>query len=118
VISAKFIDKEVICSIIYFVHLFFTDVLAWRRRQHHHHHHLGLLRFRILTSEFMNLFLDICRTPWTGDQPDARPQGNATHKNADTSIHGPSGIRTHDTNVRAAEDSTCLRSHSHWDRHL
>jgi hypothetical protein len=47
------------------------------------------------------LFLNpktVCRTPWTGDQPVARPLINA-------SIHDLSGIRTHYSNVRASEDS-------------
>jgi len=47
----------------------------------------GLLRFRILTSELMNLFGHFGRTPWTGDQTDAKPlstQKNTTQKNADT----------------------------------
>jgi hypothetical protein len=33
-----------------------------------------------------------------------------------THIHAPSRIRTCDPNVRAAEDSTCLRLRGHWDR--
>jgi hypothetical protein len=32
-----------------------------------------------------------------------------------TYIHASSGIRTHDPRVRAAEDSTCLRSLGRWD---
>jgi hypothetical protein len=59
------------------------------------------------------------RTPWTGDQPDARPlptQDNTTKKNAETHIHAPIGIRTHNPSVPTAEDSTCLRRRGHWDR--
>jgi hypothetical protein len=67
----------------------------------------------------MNLFRTFGRTPWTGDQPDARPlptQDNTTQKNADTHIHASSGIRNHDPSFRAVEDSTCLRLRGHWDR--
>jgi hypothetical protein len=31
------------------------------------------------------------------------------HRTTQTNIHAPSRIRTYDPNVRAAEDSTCLR---------
>jgi hypothetical protein len=46
-----------------------------------------LFRFRILTSESYESVWTFSRTPWTGDQPDARPlptQDNTTQKNADT----------------------------------
>jgi hypothetical protein len=47
------------------------------------------------------------RTPWTGDQPVARPL--LTHRTAHTAeIHASSGIRTHDPSVRAGEDGSCL----------
>jgi hypothetical protein len=49
------------------------------------------------------------RTPWTGDQPLARPlptQDNTTHKHADT----------HPCPEQVV-DSTCLRPLGHWDRH-
>jgi hypothetical protein len=61
------------------------------------------------------------RTPWTGDQPDARPlptQDNTTQKKTRTHTHSPSRIRSCDPNVRTAEDSTCLRPRGHWDRLL
>jgi hypothetical protein len=55
------------------------------------------------------------RTPWTGDQPVARPL--LTHRiNAD--IHVSSKIWIHYPSVRASEDSSCLRPHGHCDRHL
>jgi hypothetical protein len=38
------------------------------------------------------------------------------HRKTRTNIHASSGYRTHDLSGRAAEDSTCLRPHSHWDR--
>jgi hypothetical protein len=70
----------------------------------------------------MILFWTLGRTPWMGDQPDARPlpiQDSTTQKDADTHIHALSGIRTHDSTVRAVEDSTCLRPRGHWDwQHL
>jgi hypothetical protein len=53
-------------------------------------------------------------TPWTGDQPVARPQ--PTHRTAQTQnkrthtyIHASSGNGTHDPSVRAGENSSCLR---------
>jgi hypothetical protein len=57
------------------------------------------------------------RTPWTGDQPVARPL--PTHDNTNTinaDIHALNGIGTHDPNVRASEDSSCLRPRGHCDR--
>jgi hypothetical protein len=47
----------------------------------------GLFRIKILTSEIYESVWKFGRTPWTGDQPDARPlstQDNKTQKNADT----------------------------------
>jgi hypothetical protein len=38
------------------------------------------------------------------------------HRNTQTHIHAPRRIRTCDPNVRAAEESTCLRPRGHWDR--
>jgi hypothetical protein len=72
-------------------------------------------------------FLILCtggRTPWTGNQPVARPL--ATHRTTQRQnkrtkyrhIHASSGIRTHDYSVRASEDSSCLRPRGHCDRHL
>jgi hypothetical protein len=40
------------------------------------------------------------------------------HRKTQTHIHAPSRIQTCDLNVRAAEDSTCLRPLGHWDRHV
>jgi hypothetical protein len=58
------------------------------------------------------------RTPWTGDQPVARPlpthRTTQTQKKAqNTDIHVLSGIRTHDPSVRASEGSSCLRLRGH-----
>jgi hypothetical protein len=58
-------------------------------------------------------FLNQCtvgRTPWTGDQPVARPL--PTHRTTQTQnkridIHASSGIRTEDTSVWAGEDNSC-----------
>jgi hypothetical protein len=65
---------------------------------------------------FLILYI-VGRTPWTGDQPVARPL--PTHRinarNAD--IHALSGMGTHDPSVRADEDSSCLRPRGHGDRH-
>jgi hypothetical protein len=38
--------------------------------------------------------------------------------NPQTDIHALNGIRTHDPSVRASEDSSCLRSRGHRDRHF
>jgi hypothetical protein len=62
------------------------------------------------------------RTPWTSDQPVARPQ--PTHRTTQTqnkrihtpNIHALSGIRTHDPNVRASEDGSYLSLRGHRDR--
>jgi hypothetical protein len=53
------------------------------------------------------------RTPWTGDQPFARslPTHRVNAHNID--IHALSGIRTHDSSVRASEDISCLK----WPGH-
>jgi hypothetical protein len=52
------------------------------------------------------------RTPWTGDQPVARPipaNNNTNTINAqNTDIHVLSGIRTHDPSVRAGEEVYAL----------
>jgi hypothetical protein len=76
-----------------------------------------LFRFRIWLLKLMNLFWTFGRTPWTGDQPYARPlptQDNTTKKKRG---HASSGNRTHDPSVRAVEDSACLRQRGHWGRH-
>jgi hypothetical protein len=64
--------------------------------------------------QFCNHFTD-GRTPWTSDQPDAKPLPK--HRTTETqtkrihtsNIHALSGIRTYDSNVRESEDSSCLR---------
>jgi hypothetical protein len=71
------------------------------------------------------------RTPWTGDQPVARPlsthrttqtQNKRTHTYTQTHTHthrhALSGIRTHGPSVRASEDSSCLRPRCDCDRHF
>jgi hypothetical protein len=63
------------------------------------------------------------RIPWTSDQPIERPlpkprttrtQNKGIHT---PNIHASSGIRTHEPNVRAREDSSCLRLRGYCDRH-
>jgi hypothetical protein len=63
---------------------------------------------------FRNLFYTDGRTPWTSDQPVARPL--PTHSTTYTNIHALSGIRTHDPRVRASEDSSYLRPRGHCSR--
>jgi hypothetical protein len=43
-------------------------------------------------------------------------EDNKKELNAHTDIHALSGIRTHDPNVRASEDSSCLRPRDHRSR--
>jgi hypothetical protein len=71
--------------------------------------------------QFHDYFTD-GRTPWTSDQLVARPlpkhrtiqtQNKQIHK---PNIHALSGIRTHDSSVRASEDSSCLRTRGYYDR--
>jgi hypothetical protein len=64
------------------------------------------------------IFYTVGRTPWTGDQPVARPL--PTHRTTQreytyTDIHASSGIRTHHPNVLASEDGSCLRHLGHCD---
>jgi len=42
--------------------------------------------------------------------------GTTQHRKTQANIHAPSRIRTYDPNVRAAEESTCLRPCGHWDQ--
>jgi hypothetical protein len=69
--------------------------------------------------QFRNLIYTNGRTPWTRDQPVARPlptQRTTHRKNAHTDIQVLSGIRIHDPTVRASEDSSSLRPRGHCDR--
>jgi hypothetical protein len=63
--------------------------------------------------QFRNHFYKDGRTPWTSDQPFARPLPKPEqHKHrikAYAYIHALSEIRTHDPSVRASEDSSRLR---------
>jgi hypothetical protein len=43
-------------------------------------------------------------------------EDNATQKNADSHIHAPNRIRTHNPSFRTVEDSTCLTLRGRWDR--
>jgi hypothetical protein len=68
--------------------------------------------------QFRNHFFTDGRIPWTGDQLNARSlylntDAEQTHKH--TKHHALSGIRTHDTSVRASEDSSCLRAGGYYD---
>ncbi|KDR23024.1 hypothetical protein L798_02179 [Zootermopsis nevadensis] len=58
------------------------------------------------------------RTPWTRDQPIARPlpvHRTAQHRKTRTNIHGLSGIRTHGRSDQAAQG--LLRPRGHCDPH-
>jgi hypothetical protein len=64
---------------------------------------------------FVIFFYTDGRTPWTSDQPVARPL--PAHRTAQTQISMPlSGIRTHAPSVRASEDISCLTLPGHCDR--
>jgi hypothetical protein len=66
----------------------------------------------LAASQFLNQYT-VGRTPWTGDQPVPRPL--PTHRttqtqNKRTQTSMPcSRFRTHESRVRASEDSSCLR---------
>jgi hypothetical protein len=62
--------------------------------------------------QFLNIFYTVGKMPWMSDQSVARPL--PTHRTTETQnkyTHIPalSGNRTHDSNVRASEDSSWLR---------
>jgi hypothetical protein len=67
------------------------------------------------------IFFTDGRTPWTSDQPAARPLPK--HRTTQTqnkrihtaNIHTLSGIRTHDPSIRASEDSSYLRPRGYCD---
>jgi hypothetical protein len=97
--------------------------MKWCDTRRHHHlsriRPLGLFPFRTYFSENYESIWKIGRTPWTGDEPNARPiptQRTTQHRKTLTHIRASSGIRTHDPCVRTAENSTCLRPLGHWDR--
>jgi hypothetical protein len=71
---------------------------------------------RFVSLNFLNL-KTVGMSPWTGDQPVARPlptQDNTHTINANS--QALSGIRTHDPSGRAGEDISCLRPRGHCDR--
>jgi hypothetical protein len=74
---------------------------------------LGLARFLISL-----ILYTADRTPWTRDQPAARPLPTYRINAHSTDIHALSWIRTHDPNVRASEDSSRLRPHARCDRRV
>jgi hypothetical protein len=71
--------------------------------------------------QFRNHFYTDGRTPWTSDQPVARPlpihrTAQTQNKYTHTDVHALSGIRTHDPSFGASEGSSCLRRRGHCDR--
>jgi hypothetical protein len=71
---------------------------------------------------FVIYFYTDGRTPWTEDQPvEGRYIHRGQHKHRikshNTDIHALSGIRTHDTSIRASEESSWLWLRGHCDRH-
>jgi hypothetical protein len=90
---------------------------------HHHHHHLtrirplGLFRFRIYFSEAYESIGQLVGLIGRMIGPTQGLYLHTGQHNTKKDIHASSGIRTHDTTVRAAKYSTCLRPLSHWDRH-
>jgi hypothetical protein len=72
---------------------------------------------RFVSLQLLN-FSTVSRTPWTGDQPVARPlpaQDN-TNKNKSRQTSMPRVGFEPTTRVRADEDSSCLRPRGHCDR--
>jgi hypothetical protein len=70
--------------------------------------------------QFRNHFYTVGKIPWTSDRPIARPlpkhRTTQTQNKPNRDIYALSGIRTHDTNGRAGEDSSCLRPRGHSDQ--
>jgi hypothetical protein len=72
--------------------------------------------------QFRNHFYTDGMTPWTSDQPVARPlPKHRTSQTQNKRIHTPnihilSGIRTHNPSVRASEDSSCLTPRGYCDQ--
>jgi hypothetical protein len=68
--------------------------------------------------QFRTLLYTVGRTPWTSDQPVARPL--PTHRTTQTQNNAhrhpaASAIWTHDPSVPAGEDGSCLRLRGHCD---
>jgi hypothetical protein len=64
---------------------------------------------------FTSVSHTVSRTPWTRDQPVARPLPTHKHR-INANIHVLSGIRTHDPGVGAGADISCRRPRGHCDR--
>jgi hypothetical protein len=79
------------------------------------------LLWTLASFQFPDLFT-IGRTPWTSNQPVARPL--CKHRTAQTqnkhiytpNIYALSGILAHDNRVRTSENSSCLRPLGYRDR--
>jgi hypothetical protein len=79
---------------------------------------LGLLACSGSQSIFW-MYRTVGRTPWTGNQPEARPlptHRTPQHRKKQTHIHASSGIWNHNPSVWVAKDSMCLTPLSHWDQ--
>jgi hypothetical protein len=72
---------------------------------------------RFVTFQFLNP-KTVGRTPWTGNQPDARPLPTQDNTNTECrqDIHVLSGIRAQDPSVPAGEDISYLRPRGHCNR--
>jgi hypothetical protein len=70
---------------------------------------------RIVSLQFLNP-RTVSRTPWSGDQPAARPLPTQDKHRINTGVHALSGIRIHDPSVPEGEESSCLRPRGHCDR--
>jgi hypothetical protein len=65
---------------------------------------------RFVSFQFLNP-KKVYRTPWTGDQPVARPLPTYDNINTEltqTRIHNLSRIQTHNPSVQAGDDTSCL----------
>jgi hypothetical protein len=69
--------------------------------------------------QLLDLLYTAGRTPWTRDQPIARPlpaYSTTQTEYMHTDIHDSSGIQTHDPSIWVGEDGSCLRLRSHCDQ--
>jgi hypothetical protein len=75
----------------------------------------------LLFSSVTIFFFTDGRTPWTSDQPVARPLPKHRTQTQNKRIHTPnihvlSGIRTHDPSVQSSEESSCLRPRAYFEQ--
>jgi hypothetical protein len=127
--SVKLIDHHLVPKSrkmeLYFQSLFLHDIVLWSIEHRENilpsfiHLSMALQSFVGLKTlrQFRNLLYKDGRTPWNSDQPVPRPLP-ATQTQTHRDIRASSGIRTHDSNVRVSEHSSCSDRGGHCDRHF